>query len=139
MPLPELAALCTACPGRRTCAATQSYAIKLVHPDDPQIVIQNFDIDVKKMPLGNLSKTQVQKGYDILTELKSAISSRKSSDIATLTSRFYTVIPHNFGRNRPPLIDTAEKLQTKFVLTPMNPNKVLNMTHKLLLFVLDHK
>lgn len=68
---------------------------------------QRFDIDVKKMPLGNLSKTQVQKGYDVLEELRTAIASHNSSEVATLTSRFYTVIPHNFGRSRPPLIDTV--------------------------------
>lgn len=76
---------------------------------------QRFDIDVKKMPLGNLSKAQVQKGYDVLTELRAAIVANDSSEVATLTSRFYTVIPHNFGRSRPPLIDTSEKLQSKFV------------------------
>lgn len=31
-----------------------------------------FDIDVKKMPLGNLSQAQVQKGYDVLVDLKFA-------------------------------------------------------------------
>ena len=31
-----------------------------------------FDIDVKKMPLGNLSQAQVQKGYDVLVELRCA-------------------------------------------------------------------
>jgi poly [ADP-ribose] polymerase len=29
-----------------------------------------FDIDVKKMPLGNLSQAQVKKGYDVLLELR---------------------------------------------------------------------
>jgi hypothetical protein len=29
-----------------------------------------FDIDVKKMPLGNLSQSQVKKGYDVLLELR---------------------------------------------------------------------
>ena len=81
---------------------------------DKACATERFDIDVKKMPLGNLSKTQVQKGYDVLAELKTAIAARNSQSVATLTSRFYTVIPHNFGRQRPPLIDTAEKLQAKF-------------------------
>ena len=30
-----------------------------------------------------------------------------------LTNQFYTLIPHNFGRNRPPLIDSAEMLKKK--------------------------
>jgi poly [ADP-ribose] polymerase 2/3/4 len=69
---------------------------------------------VKKMPLGNLSQTQVNKGYDVLNELKQAIADNDSGAVARLTSRFYTVIPHNFGRARPPLIDTPEKLQSKY-------------------------
>ena len=66
------------------------------------------------MPLGNLSKTQVQKGYDVLTELNDAIAVDDPSEIVKLTSRFCTVIPHNFGRARPPLLDTPEKVQSKF-------------------------
>ena len=82
--------------------------------------MQRFDIDVKKMPLGNLSKTQVQKGVDVLNELKTAIAAANVADVARLTSRFYTVIPHNFGRMRPPPIDTPEKLQTKCDHNPVS-------------------
>jgi poly [ADP-ribose] polymerase 2/3/4 len=74
----------------------------------------SFDIDVKKMPLGQLSKTQVEKGFEILEELEDAIESKKSKRIEHVTSRFYTVIPHAFGRRVPPLIDSLELLQKKF-------------------------
>jgi len=58
----------------------------------------SFDIDVKKMPLGQLSKTQVTKGFEVLEELEDAIEKKKGKLIETVTSRFYTVIPHAFGR-----------------------------------------
>ncbi|HEY5924633.1 MAG TPA: WGR domain-containing protein, partial [Kofleriaceae bacterium] len=74
----------------------------------------SFDIDVKKMPLGQLSKTQVEKGFEVLEELEDAIEKRKNKLIETVTSRFYTVIPHAFGRRVPPIIDTMELLQKKF-------------------------
>src|SRR5687768_14793157 len=74
----------------------------------------SFDIDVKKMPLGQLSKTQVEKGFEVLEELEEAIEKKKTKAIEQVTSRFYTVIPHAFGRRVPPIIDTMELLQKKF-------------------------
>lgn len=73
----------------------------------------SFDIDVKKMPLGQLSNNQVAKGFEVLEELERAIKRKKRADIVTVTSRFYTVIPHAFGRRTPPLIDSMELLQNK--------------------------
>lgn len=74
----------------------------------------SFDIDVKKMPLGQLTKKQVQKGYEVLEELESAIDARSSKRITDLSSRFYTLIPHAFGRKVPPPINTGDLLQKKF-------------------------
>ncbi len=76
----------------------------------------SFDIDVKKMPLGQLSKTQVQKGYDVLEELEDAITGRKRNKTAKInecSSRFYTLIPHAFGRKVPPPINTIDLLHKK--------------------------
>jgi poly [ADP-ribose] polymerase len=73
----------------------------------------SFDIDVKKMPLGQLSLSQVEKGYEVLETLGKAIKSKKNNAIMEQTSRFYTVIPHAFGRRTPPLIDTQELLDKK--------------------------
>ncbi len=74
----------------------------------------SFDIDVKKMPLGQITKSQVQKGYQVLEELETAISSKKTKPINDLSSRFYTLIPHAFGRHVPPPINTIELVQKKF-------------------------
>lgn len=74
----------------------------------------SFNIDVKKMPLGQLTKTQVQKGYDVLEELESAIQKTQAREINDLSSRFYTLIPHAFGRRVPPPIDSLDLLQKKF-------------------------
>jgi poly [ADP-ribose] polymerase len=74
----------------------------------------SFDIDVKKMPLGQLTKGQVQKGYEVLEELETAIDKRKAKLITELSSRFYTLIPHAFGRRVPPPIDATDLLQKKF-------------------------
>src|SRR5947208_5733709 len=74
----------------------------------------SFDIDVKKMPLGQLTKHQVQKGYEVLEELEEAIQGRKAKLIDGLSSRFYTLIPHAFGRRVPPPINSLDLLQKKY-------------------------
>jgi poly [ADP-ribose] polymerase 2/3/4 len=74
----------------------------------------SFDIDVKKMPLGQLTKAQVQKGYSVLEELEDAIDTGGGKLVTDLSSRFYTLIPHSFGRRVPPPINTLELLQKKY-------------------------
>jgi poly [ADP-ribose] polymerase 2/3/4 len=73
----------------------------------------SFDIDVKKMPLGQISKAQVKKGYDVLEELEQAINNNSPSQINAISSKFYTLIPHSFGRKIPPPINTPELLHKK--------------------------
>ena len=65
------------------------------------------------MPLGKLSKAQIAKGFDVLEELEEAMKTKKQAQLNTLTSRFYTLIPHNFGRKRPPVIADEETLRQK--------------------------
>ena len=70
-------------------------------------------LDVKKMPLGKISKGQIAKGFDALEEIEKVLNSKKTAKLPELTSDFYTVIPHDFGRQRPPVINNAEALQQK--------------------------
>jgi poly [ADP-ribose] polymerase len=92
----------------------------------------SFDIDVKKMPLGQLTKHQVQKGYEVLEELEDAITAKKTKPITELSSRFYTLIPHAFGRRVPPPINTPDLLQKKYdMLNVLNDIEIaLGMQHK---------
>jgi len=74
----------------------------------------SFDIDVKKMPLGQISKSQVAKGYKVLEDLDDALKNNKGATVINqISSQFYTVIPHSFGRRVPPPISTAELLHKK--------------------------
>ncbi|XP_063282700.1 protein mono-ADP-ribosyltransferase PARP3 [Pelobates fuscus] len=76
--------------------------------------MQTMNLDIKKMPLGKLSKAQIAKGFDALEDLQAALDSKaKKEKLSELTSRFYTIIPHNFGRMIPPVIDSQEVLQAK--------------------------
>lgn len=71
--------------------------------------------DVKKMPLGKLSKQQIARGFEALEELETALQEQPplAARLEDLSSRFYTIIPHNFGRARPPPIDSPALLRAK--------------------------
>ncbi|KAG7326449.1 hypothetical protein KOW79_009850 [Hemibagrus wyckioides] len=89
--------------------------IKLIFDNDMfKEAMEGMNLDIKKMPLGKLSKPQIAKGFEALEEIEEAIK-RKSNEskLAELTSKFFTIIPHNFGRNRPPVIRDDVILQNK--------------------------
>ncbi len=71
-------------------------------------------IDMKKMPLGKLSKRQIQNAYTVLTELHTEINGGKSpSKLLDASNRFFTLIPHDFGLNMPPVLDSNELIAAK--------------------------
>ncbi|KAK3734446.1 hypothetical protein RRG08_029121 [Elysia crispata] len=90
--------------------------MKLIFDTDMfKAALKKFDLDTKKMPLGKLSKTQIARGFEVLEELEEAMNKKQgNAKINELTSKFYTVIPHSFGRAVPPPIRTAEELQKKY-------------------------
>uniref|UniRef100_A0A8C2XQF6 Poly [ADP-ribose] polymerase n=1 Tax=Cyclopterus lumpus TaxID=8103 RepID=A0A8C2XQF6_CYCLU len=73
-----------------------------------------FEIDLQKMPLGKLSKRQIQSAYSLLTEVQQAVSdSQAEAQILDLSNRFYTLIPHDFGMKKPPLLNSLDYIQAK--------------------------
>lgn len=68
------------------------------------------------MPLGTLSKDQIRKGQSYLAELESHLegvekhSEKLSSQkVVDLSNKFYTAIPHSFGRKQViPLLDSLD-------------------------------
>ncbi|KAF8857253.1 PARP-domain-containing protein [Acephala macrosclerotiorum] len=73
-----------------------------------------LNYDVAKLPLGKLSKNTITRGYQALKDLSALIDdpSLAQSGHGTsfqaaaeeLSNAFYSLIPHAFGRNRPPII-----------------------------------
>ncbi|XP_053152143.1 protein mono-ADP-ribosyltransferase PARP3 isoform X2 [Hemicordylus capensis] len=95
--------------------ATQDLVSLIFSNDMFKEAMQTMNIDVKKMPLGKLSKQQIAKGFEALEAIEAALQKPRPSQkqLQELSSRFYTIIPHNFGRTRPPSIDTQEVVQAK--------------------------
>ncbi|XP_016353305.1 poly [ADP-ribose] polymerase 1-like isoform X1 [Sinocyclocheilus anshuiensis] len=73
-----------------------------------------FEIDLQKMPLGKLSKRQIQSAYSLLSEVQQVVAdSAAEAQILDLSNRFYTLIPHDFGMKKPPLLNNTDYIQQK--------------------------
>lgn len=59
--------------------------------------MKEIGYDANKMPLGKLSQQMIKEGYEILREIENVLKGSKKGDLFELSSRFYTIIPHNFG------------------------------------------
>ncbi len=86
--------------------------------------LASLHIDVKRAPLGKLTRTQIAKGYRILSKLQGAINSDNGAKCRELSNDFYSAIPHNFGFSVPPTVKTVQQLQeleqTLFTLTQVD-------------------
>jgi len=73
-----------------------------------------LEIDVKKMPLGKISKTQIKQGYEILKKIDVELGGKASRHaLEDLSSQFYTIIPTECGFAVPPVINTKPMLEKK--------------------------
>lgn len=84
------------------------------------------------MPLGKLSKKQIERAYRVLSEAldlmakldkkpavdgdEAAASSQAAVNAQLLdcSNRFYTLIPHDFGMKTPPLLKELELIKVLF-------------------------
>ena len=82
--------------------------------------LSEMSYDAKKLPLGKLSKRTLMMGYGKLKALADLIGDisapRRQAAIAELSDAYYTVIPHVFGRNRPPVIGNDDRLKKEIAL-----------------------
>lgn len=76
--------------------------------------MMEFELDMVRMPLGRLSKKQLQEANQTLSEL-SDLTARGASnaEFVGLSNKFYTLVPHNFGMKKAPVIDTLEIIKNK--------------------------
>ncbi|XP_028263132.1 protein mono-ADP-ribosyltransferase PARP3 [Parambassis ranga] len=94
--------------------ATQELIALIFSNDMFKEAMECMNLDIKKMPLGKLSKVQIAKGFEVLEEIEAAMNQKGSRKcLEELSSKFFTTIPHNFGRTRPPTIDNKEIVEKK--------------------------
>ena len=69
---------------------------------------------MKKMPLGKLSRRQIESAYSVLSELqREIVGTQNPSKILDCTNRFYTLVPHDFGMTKPPPLNSEEVIKIK--------------------------
>lgn len=96
-------------------------------------------LDMRKMPLGTISRAQMAEGYRILQAIQNVLipeetrespseehqeqiklcpmSLKWKAKITALTGQFYSAIPHSFPlKATPPLLDAVPKLREKILL-----------------------
>lgn len=91
-----------------------------------QATMASLNYDSNKLPLGKLSKTTITRGFQQLKDLAalmndpSLASSKWNMPLAAakehLSNTYYSVIPHAFGRNRPPIINENNLLKKEIEL-----------------------
>ena len=63
--------------------------------------MQNIGYDSDKIPLGQLSSEVIKEGYNYLNQLEKILedsnNNKYSNQIYDLSSKYYSLIPHNFG------------------------------------------
>lgn len=85
------------------------------------MTLSSFEYDARKLPLGKLAKSTMEQGYGALKDIAELLvdptlaQSKHGCGLGTaftqLSDRYYTLVPHTFGRNRPPVIDNKVKLK----------------------------
>ncbi|CAI6301543.1 unnamed protein product [Periconia digitata] len=111
----------SASPAKSTLAAPVQDLMRLIfNTEYMNQAMASLNYDAKKMPLGKLSKATINRGFQMLKELANqlngAASAASASDIEHLSNTYYSVIPHDFGRNRPPIIRDADTLKRELDL-----------------------
>ncbi|KAI0527712.1 PARP-domain-containing protein [Xylaria bambusicola] len=108
-------------------------------------VLEEIGYNKDKLPLGKLGKSSLQKGFEQLKELSSLIkhpslaknkyNRDREEVIEEWTNKYYSTIPHVFGRDRPPLINNDDILRREVAmldtLTDMEvANTIMNSNSK---------
>ena len=93
--------------------------MKLIfNKEEWEAAVKEMKFDVKKAPLGKLTKQQVKSGYQSLKKIEDCLKTAKVDEkkLEDACSEFYTRIPHDFGMKKPPLIRTTDEIKEKMDL-----------------------
>jgi poly [ADP-ribose] polymerase len=88
--------------------------------------MSSLNYDANKLPLGKLSKATILRGFQQLKDLAALMDdpalsmSQWNMSVAAatehLSNTYYSLIPHAFGRNRPPIINNEAHLKKEIEL-----------------------
>lgn len=87
--------------------------------------MSSLNYDANKLPLGKLSKATIMRGYQALKDLSALLDDNSLATnygmaypaaVEHLSNTFYSLIPHAFGRNRPPVIRDQQMVKREIEL-----------------------
>lgn len=98
----------------------------IFNPAHFQSVMASMSYDAQKLPLGKLSKRTLRMGFQYLKDLSDLIANPQSANAThgttfaaateDLSNQYFTVIPHVFGRHRPPVLNTDQQIKKEIEL-----------------------
>lgn len=100
-------------------------------------VMESLNYDANKLPLGKLGKSTITRGFQALKDLSTVLTDPTSAAstynmqsgaaIEHFSNLYYSLIPHAFGRNRPPIIVNSAMLKKEVeLLESLSDMKVAN-------------
>lgn len=87
--------------------------------------MKDLNYDAEKLPLGKLSSATITRGFQTLKDLSALLDDGALATgyglsvpaaIEHLSNTYYSLIPHDFGRNRPPIIANQLMVKTEIDL-----------------------
>lgn len=106
--------------------AVQQLMEFIFNPTFIDATMADLNYDAKKLPLGKLSKNTITRGFQTLKDLMELFDDQSLSQsrynlpyadgVEYLSNQFYSLIPHAFGRNRPPIIANENMLRRELDL-----------------------
>ncbi|KAF8887759.1 PARP-domain-containing protein [Infundibulicybe gibba] len=88
--------------------------------------LSSMNYDARKLPLGKLAKSTILSGFSALKTLSEVINNPTGAAaqeygnfraaVEQLSGHYYSIIPHDFGRQRPVVIDNAVRLKSELEL-----------------------
>ncbi|KAF2024322.1 PARP-domain-containing protein [Setomelanomma holmii] len=81
--------------------------------------MSDLKYDANKLPLGKLSKGTIARGFQALKDLSVLLDNTDAesrAEIQRLSDRYHSLIPHAFGRDRPPVIQDNDHLKREIEL-----------------------
>ena len=88
--------------------------------DHFQSAMASMSYDAQKLPLGKLSQRTLRNGFSILKELANLLMDPTRAnwqhEVQRLSNQYFTTIPHAFGRNRPPTMNTDLQIKKEIEL-----------------------
>lgn len=84
-----------------------------------ETALAELEYDAVKMPLGNLSQNTLRRGYQVLKDLTSLLQpagSNAGAQVKQLSNQYYTLVPHDFGRHAPPILDDLAAIKKEITL-----------------------